>query len=75
MPSAPELRAQFRQIPKDTHDANRDFSIRVWRALSWLERSEQMDPTDSCATRNTGYMSCRTNREPPICLSRGPATS
>lgn len=39
-PTAEALRRRFRAIPKDTRDANQAFSVRVWRALSWLERSE-----------------------------------
>ncbi len=40
------LRSQFRKIPKLVRDDHQDFSIRVWRALSWLERAEEMDASD-----------------------------
>lgn len=46
MPTASELRARFRQLPKAERDAHQDFSIRVWRALSWLERAESLDAGD-----------------------------
>jgi hypothetical protein len=39
-PGAASLRKQFRALPKEGRDANQDFSIRVWRGLSWLERGE-----------------------------------
>ena len=38
---AATLRTHFRAIPKDARDAHQPFSIRVWRGLSWLERSEK----------------------------------
>ncbi|MFQ5423924.1 MAG: hypothetical protein ACE5F9_08080 [Phycisphaerae bacterium] len=41
-----DLRSQFRGIPKLVRDEHQDFSIRVWRALSWLERAEEMDASD-----------------------------
>jgi len=37
---AATLRRRFRSIPKDARDAHQPFAIRVWRGLSWLERSE-----------------------------------
>jgi hypothetical protein len=37
---AAELREQLRAIPREQLDANQAFSIRMWRGLSWLERSE-----------------------------------
>lgn len=40
-PSAKELREVFRALPRDQREAHQSFSIRVWRALSWLERAEQ----------------------------------
>ena len=40
-PTADELRKTFRAIPKETRDAHQPFAIRVWRAMSWLERAEQ----------------------------------
>ena len=38
--TAAELRESFRAISKELRDANQSFSIRIWRGLSWLERSE-----------------------------------
>ena len=38
--SAVELRDVFKAIPDDRRHANQAFSIRVWRGISWLERSE-----------------------------------
>ena len=46
MASAVELREQFRALPKDQRERNQDFSIRVWRGLSWLERAEAMGTDD-----------------------------
>ncbi|GJQ26872.1 MAG: hypothetical protein HBSAPP02_19040 [Phycisphaerae bacterium] len=46
MYSSVELRNRFRQLPRDLRDGNQDFSIRVWRALSWLERAESLDSGD-----------------------------
>jgi hypothetical protein len=43
---AVKLRERFRAIPKDQRDANRAFSVRVWRGLSWLERSEAAADTE-----------------------------
>lgn len=40
-PTAQDLRSAFRAIPREHRDAHQSFSIRVWRALSWLERVEQ----------------------------------
>jgi len=40
---AAALRKHFRTIPKANRDARQAFSIRVWRGLSWLERSEKAD--------------------------------
>lgn len=37
---ASELRKRFMAFPQEQRDANQDFSVRVWRGLSWLERSE-----------------------------------
>ena len=45
-PTAEALRRRFRAIPKETRDANQAFSVRVWRALSWLERSEAAGEAD-----------------------------
>ncbi|MCX5653814.1 MAG: tyrosine-type recombinase/integrase [Planctomycetota bacterium] len=42
-PPATSLRERFRAIPRDVRQANQPFSIRVWRGLSWLERSEKAD--------------------------------
>ena len=54
MTQAEELRARFRKIPKADRDANQDFAIRVWRALSWLERAESV-PKDDIEGR---FISC-----------------
>lgn len=40
-PTAEALRTAFRAIPKDQRDARQPFAIRLWRAMSWLERAEQ----------------------------------
>ncbi len=37
---ADRLRQRFRLIPRDTRDQHQDYAIRVWRAISWLERAE-----------------------------------
>ena len=39
-PSAAELRKVFRIIPWEERDAQQSFSIRFWRAPSWLDRAE-----------------------------------
>ena len=44
--TAIELRAAFRKLPKEDREANQGFAIRVWRALSWLERAEAMEAGD-----------------------------
>ena len=44
--TAAALREEFRAIPEESRDANQAFSIRVWRTLSWLERSEAADEGD-----------------------------
>ncbi len=36
-----ELRRKFKAIPEEAREANQSFAIRVWRALSWLQRAEQ----------------------------------
>jgi len=36
-----ELRRKFKAIPESVRQANQSFAIRVWRALSWLQRVEQ----------------------------------
>lgn len=46
MANATDLRNRFRQLPKSDRDGNQSFSIRVWRALSWLERAEGLDSAD-----------------------------
>ena len=46
MSSAKELRDRFRRLPKADREAHQGFSIRVWRALSWLERAEDMETSD-----------------------------
>jgi hypothetical protein len=37
---AADLRKAFRAIPEEQRDKQKSFSVRVWRALSWLERAE-----------------------------------
>ena len=44
--TAEALRERFKAIPEESRDAKQGFSIRVWRALSWLERSEAADDGD-----------------------------
>jgi len=39
--TAEEMRKAFRAIPKQQRDTHQSFAIRVWRGLSWLERSER----------------------------------
>jgi hypothetical protein len=46
MSQAVALRSRFRALAKADREANEGFCIRVWRALSWLERAETLDPTD-----------------------------
>ena len=46
MASANELRERFKALPLQVRQANQSFSIRVWRALSWLERAEGLDRDD-----------------------------
>lgn len=41
--TAKTLRLRFKAMPQDVREANQPFSIRVWRGLSWLERSEGAD--------------------------------
>lgn len=43
---ADNLRRQFRAISKLEREANESYCIRVWRALSWLERAENLDSSD-----------------------------
>jgi hypothetical protein len=38
-----ELKSQFFEIPEQKRHAQQPFSVRVWRALSWLKRSEAAD--------------------------------
>ncbi len=38
---AQELRKRFRSIPPEQRDQRQSFAVRVWRALSWLERAEE----------------------------------
>jgi len=40
-PTADDLRKFFRVIPKEQRGAHQPFAIRVWRAISWMERAEQ----------------------------------
>jgi hypothetical protein len=40
------LRERFKAIPEDQRAANQAFSVRVWRGLSWLERSEASEDTE-----------------------------
>jgi len=46
MATAAELRERFRALPKDQIAEHQDFAIRVWRALSWLERADGMGTDD-----------------------------
>ena len=39
-PTADTLRKQFKDIPQEQRDGHQAYSVRVWRGLSWLERSE-----------------------------------
>jgi len=34
------LRTRFKEIPQEQRDDHQAFSVRIWRGLSWLERSE-----------------------------------
>jgi hypothetical protein len=43
---ADALRRAFRALAKPERDANEGFCIRVWRALSWLERAETLESDD-----------------------------
>ena len=47
MTNAADLRGRFRALPKEGREANQSFSIRIWRALSWLERAEGFTPADT----------------------------
>ena len=38
--TAASLREALSEIPRSQRDANQGFSIRVWRAISWLGRAE-----------------------------------
>lgn len=40
IPAAADLRTRFKAIPEDIRQARQSFSVRIWRGLSWLERSE-----------------------------------
>lgn len=40
------LRKQFQSIPAGIRETNQNFSIRIWRGLSWLERAEQAEDFD-----------------------------
>jgi len=44
--TAESLRAAFKSIPEESRDANQAYSIRIWRALSWLERGEAAGDDD-----------------------------
>lgn len=46
MESAAELRKRFRALPKGEGRSREAYNIRVWRALSWLERAQSLDSTD-----------------------------
>jgi len=46
METAAELRKQFRALPKGEGRVREAYNIRVWRALSWLERAQGLDPAD-----------------------------
>ncbi|MCE5327918.1 MAG: hypothetical protein LLG01_16040 [Planctomycetaceae bacterium] len=41
------LRKQFRSIPENARKDHQAFSVRIWRGLSWLERSESTGDTES----------------------------
>ena len=43
---ASALRERFKAIPEGLRVANQAFSVRVWRGLSWLERSEAAEDTE-----------------------------
>lgn len=47
MAVANDLRVRFRDIPREIRDQHQDFSIRVWRAVSWLERVENLPSDDT----------------------------
>jgi len=40
------LRQRYHALPKAAREANEGYRIRVWRALSWLDRAERHDPAD-----------------------------
>ena len=46
-PNASSLKRQFKALSSDAREANQPFSIRMWRGISWLERSESIEDTDS----------------------------
>ena len=45
--TAGQLREEFEAIPKELRDTNQDFSVRVWRGLSWLGRAEKAEDVDA----------------------------
>lgn len=46
MASADDLRKQFRALPKEARESHQPYCVRIWRALSWLERAETLDSAD-----------------------------
>ena len=42
-----DLRDRLRSIPREIRDQHQDFSVRVWRAISWLERVENLPNDDT----------------------------
>ncbi len=46
-PTAAGLRARFKAIPADRRQHNQAYGIRIWRAISWLERGENAEEGDS----------------------------
>jgi len=51
VPTAAALRERFRAIPQGERDAHQAFSIRVWRVLSWLERSDAVAEAEDLESR------------------------
>ncbi len=44
--TAGQLRERFKAIPETDRQANQDFCIRLWRAISWVERAEAAGADD-----------------------------
>lgn len=47
MSDSEALRTRFKSIPRELRDENQNFAIRTWRAISWLDRNESLDPSDT----------------------------